>query len=180
MNWSYVLENNAQQFPDKDAIIFGDRRLTYKQMEARVNALAKGLQQLGLKKGDVVAVLLLNCSEYFEITFAVNKLGGIWLPMNFRLAGAEVSYILNHSEAKMLISEKEFEPIIRGIQNDITGVQKFIAVGPEIPSGWESYDRLVEANKGAKVDHAMVELDDLHRLMYTSGTTAHPKGVMIT
>lgn len=75
MNWSYVLENNAQQFPDKDAIIFGDRRLTYKQMEARVNALAKGLQQLGLKKGDVVAVLLLNCSEYFEITFAVNKLG---------------------------------------------------------------------------------------------------------
>ncbi|MBM4331377.1 MAG: long-chain fatty acid--CoA ligase [Deltaproteobacteria bacterium] len=180
MNWSYVLEENARKFPNKEAVIFEDRRLTYKRMEERVDALAKGLQQLGLKKGDTVAILILNCLEYFEITFAVNKLGGVWLPLNFRLAGAEVSYILNHSEAKMLICEKEFEPIIRGIQNDITGVQKFIAVGPEIPSGWESYDRLVEANKGAKVDHAMVELDDLHRLMYTSGTTAHPKGVMIT
>ncbi|MBP1723361.1 MAG: long-chain fatty acid--CoA ligase [Deltaproteobacteria bacterium] len=180
MNWSFVLENNAERFPDKEAIIFGDRRLTYRQINKRVDALAKGLQQLGLKKGDVVAVLLLNCSEYFEITFAVNKLGGIWLPLNFRLAGAEVAYIMNHSEAKMLISEMEFEPILRPIEKDISGVKKFIAVGAEIPSGWESYDRLVEANRGAKVDHAMVELDDLHRLMYTSGTTAHPKGVMIT
>ncbi len=180
MNWSYVLERNVEQFPNKEAIVFGERRFTYRQLEERVDALAKGLQQLGLKRGDTVAILLLNCSEYLEITFAVNKLGGVWLPLNYRLAGPEVSYILNHSEAKMLISEMEFEPLIRGIRKDIPGVQKFIAVGKDVPGGWEGYDRLVEANRGAKVPHAMVELDDLHRLMYTSGTTAHPKGVMIT
>ncbi|MCX5908807.1 MAG: AMP-binding protein, partial [Deltaproteobacteria bacterium] len=59
-------------------------------------------------------------------------------------------------------------------------MKKIIAVGKEVPAGWEGYDRMVEAYKGAKVPHAVVELDDLHRLMYTSGTTAHPKGVMIT
>ncbi len=180
MNWSYVLEGNVEKFPDKEAIIFEERRLTYKQLGERVDGLAQGLRQLGLKRGDVVAILLLNCPEYLEVTFAVNKLGGVWLPMNYRLAGPEVTYILNHSEAKMLISEKEFEPLIQGIRKDIPGVQKFIGVGKEVPAGWESYDGLVEGHKGAKVPHALVELDDLHRLMYTSGTTAHPKGVMIT
>ena len=180
MNWSYILEANVARFPSKEAIIFEGRRITYKQLGERVDALAKGLQQLGLRRGDIVAILLLNCSEYFEINFAVNKLGGIWLPLNYRLAGPEVTYILNHSGARMLISEKQFEPLIQEIRKDIPGVQKLIAVGKEVPSGWESYDRLIETNRGAKAEHAQVELEDLHRLMYTSGTTAHPKGVMIT
>jgi fatty-acyl-CoA synthase len=81
---------------------------------------------------------------------------------------------------RMLISEKEFEPLIQGIRKDIPGVVKFIGVGKEAPAGWEIYDGLVEGNKGAKVPHGLVGLDDLHRLVYTSGKTAHPKGVMIT
>ena len=180
MNWSYVLERNVEKFPDKEAVIFGERRLTYKQLGERVDGLAQGLKQFGLRRGDIVAILLLNCSEYLEVTFAVNKLGAVWLPLNYRLAGPEVTYILNHSGAKMLISEKEFEPLMQGIRKDISGVQKFIGVGREVPAGWESYDGLVEDHKGVRVPHALVELDDLHRLMYTSGTTAHPKGVMIT
>lgn len=180
MNWSYVLENNAEKFPNKEAVVFGDRRLTNQELYARVNALAKGLRDLGVQRGDIVAILLLNCSEFIEITFAVNQIGGVWLPINYRLAGPEVSYILNHAGAKMLISEKEFEPLLKGIETEISGVKKIIAVGKETPEGWESYDRLVAANRGVKVPHEQVELDDLHRLMYTSGTTAHPKGVMIT
>jgi acyl-CoA synthetase (AMP-forming)/AMP-acid ligase II len=180
MNWSYVLEGNVEKFPDKEAVIFEGRRLTYKQLGERVDGLAQGLRQLGLRRGEIVAILLLNCSEYLEVTFAVNKLGAVWLPLNYRLAGPEVTYILNHSEAKMLISEKEFETLIQGIRKDIPGVQKLIGVGKEVPAGWVSYDGLVEDHKRVNVPHALVELDDLHRLMYTSGTTAHPKGVMIT
>jgi fatty-acyl-CoA synthase len=180
MNWSYVLEKNAEEFPDKEAIVFGEQRRTYEELQGRVDALAKGLQELGVKRGDIVAILLLNCPEYLEVTFAVNKLGGIWLPLNYRLAGAELAYILNHSEAKMLISEAEFDPVIREVRRDIPEVRQFICMGKKVPPGWESYDLLLEANRGAKIPHATVELDDLHRLMYTSGTTAHPKGVMIT
>ena len=180
MNWSYVLERNAEEFPNKEALVFEDRRYTYKELEKRVNALAQRLQDLGIKKGDVVAILLLNCPEYIEITFAVNKLGAIWLPLNYRLAGAELAYILNHSETTMLISEAEFDAAISGIRKTLPGVKKFLCLGKSVPPGWESYDLLLESNKEAKVTHAVVELDDLHRLMYTSGTTAHPKGVMIT
>ena len=180
MNWSYVLERNVEGFPNKEAIVFGERRFTYKELQARVDALAKGLQKLGIKRGDVVAILLYNCSEYIEITFAVNKLGGIWLPSNYRLAGPELAYILNHSEAKMLISEAEFDPTIREIKKDIPGVKEFVCLGKEVPQGWESYDLLVDGNLGSIVPHAFVDLDDVQRLMYTSGTTAHPKGVMIT
>jgi len=180
MNWSYVLERNVEKFPNREAIIFEGQRLTYKGLQKKVDALAKGLQRLGLKRGDVVAILLYNCSEYIETTFAVNKLGGIWLPLNYRLAGPEVAYILNHAEAKILISEDEFHPIVNGIKEDIPGVKNVIGVGKHVPQGWLSYDDMVKENEGETVPHALVDLEDLQRLMYTSGTTAHPKGVMIT
>ena len=180
MNWSYVLETNAEKFPDKEAVVYGDRRITYRELNGRVNGLAKGLLDLGIGKGDIVAILLFNCPECIEITFAVNKIGAVWLPLNFRLVGAELSYILNNAEAKALISENDFSKTIQEINKEIPTVNKYIAVGEEGPGDWERYDELVEKNFGAEVDHADVELDDLHRLVYTSGTTAHPKGVMLT
>jgi len=180
MNWSYVLQANAEKFPDKEAIVYEDRRITYRELNDRVNRLAKGLLDLGIRKGDIVAILLYNCSEYIEITFAANKIGAVWLPLNFRLAGAELSYILNNAEAKMLISEKDFGETIEKIKTQIPGVTKYIAVGEECPKGWERYDELVKKDLGADVGHVVVELDDLHRLIYTSGTTAHPKGVMLS
>ncbi len=180
MNWSYVLERNAEKFPSKEAIVVGEQRWSYQELQGRVNALAKGLQELGVRKGDIVAILLYNCSEFIEITFAVNKLGAVWLPLNYRLAGAEITYVLNHSEAKMLISEPEFDPVIRQIRKDIPGVKKSICLGKEALQGWESYDSILETYRGETVPHALVDLEDFHRLLYTSGTTAHPKGVMIT
>ena len=122
MNWSYVLETNVEKFPDKEAIVYEDRRITYRELNDRVNGLAKGLLDLGIGKGDIVAILLYNCSEYIEITFAANKIGAVWLPLNFRLAGAELSYILTNAEAKMLISEKDFAETVEKIRREIPGV----------------------------------------------------------
>jgi fatty-acyl-CoA synthase len=180
MNWSYVVETNAEKFPDKEAILYQERRIPYRELNDRVNGLAKGLLDLGIGKGDIVAILLYNCSEYIEITFAANKIGAVWLPLNFRLAGPELSYILDNAKAKVLISEKDFGETTEKIRTQIPGLTHYIAVGEECPKGWDRYDELVEKNLGADVGHAAVELDDLHRLMYTSGTTAHPKGVMLT
>ena len=179
-NWSYVLERNAERYPDKEAIIFQDTRLTYKEVNERVNSLARGLLDLGIKKGDVVALLLYNCAEFLEITFAVNKVGAIWLPLNWRLVGEELSYILNDAQAKMLISEKQFAEVIGAIKKDVPLVKGYVGVGKDVPEGWKGYDEIVSANPGSVVPHEPVELEDLSRLMYTSGTTAHPKGTMIT
>jgi len=180
INWSYILERNAEKFPDKEAVIFQDRRLTYKEINERVNSLAKGLLDLGIRKGDIVAILLFNCSEFLEITFAVNQVGAIWLPLNFRLAGEELSYILNDAQAKMLFSQKEFREVIGAIKKDVPLVKEYVGVGEDVPENWKSYDEIVKTNLGSVVPHESVEVDDLSRLMYTSGTTAHPKGVMLT
>ncbi len=180
MNWSYVLQRNVDLYPEKYALVYEDKRFTYRELNNRVNALAKGFMDLGIRRGDIIAILLYNCSEYMEITFAANKIGAVWLPLNFRLAAPELSYILNNSEAKMLISEKDFSEPIEKIRKEIPTVANYIAVGEEFPENWAQYEELITNNLGAQVEHAVVELDDLHRLMYTSGTTAHPKGVMIT
>ena len=105
MNWSYFIGENARKYPDKDAIIFHDRHFAYREFNSRINAMAKGLLDLGIKKGDIVAFLLLNCPEFIELSIAVNRIGAIWLPINFRLAGEEIAYILNNGEVKLIISE---------------------------------------------------------------------------
>ena len=92
MNWSHVLSRNAADAPDADAVIFGDRRLTYRQLERRAHALARGLLDLGVGRGDVVAILLYNCLEYIELTFGVNQIGAVWLPPRILVQRSGVSY----------------------------------------------------------------------------------------
>ena len=180
MNWSHVLKYNAERYPDKECIIGLGKRFTYMELDKRVDSLAQGLMNMGLGKGDIIGILLYNCCEYMEITFAVNRIGAVWLPLNFRLAGAEFDYILNHAEAQALITEPEFMPVISSIRDRLPMVKHLFLLGRDIPQGWLSYEDLITKNQGANPPHAEVGLDDLHRLMYTSGTTAHPKGVMLT
>jgi len=180
MNWSSILKRNADKYPDKHSVIGLGKRLTYRELYERSNSLARGLRDLGLRKGDIVGVLLYNCCEYIEITFAINQIGAVWLPLNFRLAGEEFQYILENAEAKALITEQEFAPVISSLKSNLPDLKHVLVLGSDYPEGWLDYADLIERNLGATVPHAEVGLDDLHRLMYTSGTTAHPKGVMLT
>lgn len=180
MNWSHILRGIADQYPDKECLIGLDKRFTYREVHERSNALAQGLKNLGLVQNDVIAILLYNCCEYIEITFGVNQIGAVWLPMNFRLAGDEFCYILEHSEAKAIITEPEFVPIISGFSKDLPQLKHLIVIDPEDTKTLIDYADLISQNLGARPPHAEVGQDDLHRLMYTSGTTAYPKGVMLT
>jgi acyl-CoA synthetase (AMP-forming)/AMP-acid ligase II len=180
MNWSSVLKRNAETYSDKDSVIGLGKRLTYRELYERSNSLARGLRDLGLGKGDIVGILLYNCCEYIEITFAINQIGAVWLPLNFRLAGAEFQYILENAGAKALITEQEFAPVISSIKSNLPALKHVMVLGSNHPEDWLDYADLVSQNLGAKMPHAEVGLDDLHRLMYTSGTTARPKGVMLT
>ncbi len=180
MNWSYILEQNAEKYPDKECLIGLGKRYTYGQLEERVNSLAQGLMDLGLGKGDIIAILLYNCCEYLEISFAVNRIGAAWLPLNFRLAGEEFHYILENADARALITEPEFVPVISSLGGSLPELKHMLVLGSDLPDNWLRYEDLIERNLGARPPRADVGIDDLHRLMFTSGTTAYPKGVMLT
>lgn len=180
MNWSYVLKQNAEKYPAKECLIGLGKRMTYRQLDERVDSLAQGLMDLGLGRGDIVAILLYNCCEYMEITFAVNRIGAAWLPLNFRLAGEEFHYILENAGAKGLITEPEFVPVVSSIRERLPELKNYLLLGAYVPKDWIGYEDFIDRNRGSNPPHADVGLDDLHRLVYTSGTTAHPKGVMLT
>ncbi len=180
INWSCILEHNAEWFPEKEAIIFNDRRLTYSEVKKRVDSLAQGLLEMGIEPGSTVAILLYNCSEFLEITFAVNRIGAFWLPLNFRLTPKDFEFILEHSDSRAILTEAAFTEAISSIKDNLPKLDKFVLVGEGAAEGWLSYDEIIKKHWGADPEHYEVKLDDIHRLMYTSGTTARPKGVMLT
>lgn len=180
INFSSVVNKWAQENPSKEVIVYENTRITYKELNDRVNALAQGLLSLGIEHGDRVGILLYNCSEFFEIMFAVNRIGAIFLPLNFRLAADELAYILENAGAKALISEDDFRNEIGSIRRNLPALQHYVSLSVTEDESWKPYQKLIDSNLGAQVINAHVELDDLHRLMYTSGTTSRPKGVKIS
>ena len=175
-NLASVLAHHADRFGERPCLRWGDETITYAELDRRSAATAAGLAKLGLRRGDVVALLLYNCPEFLEAMFAVSRIGAVFMPINWRLAGDEVAYIASHAGARCVISEPELAPLAEAARPRLDGAQ-FVAVGAP-PAGWSPFASLRET--GATVPIAPVEGDDLHRLMYTSGTTARPKGVMIT
>ena len=175
-NLASVLAHHADRFGERPCLRWGDETITYAELDRRSAATATGLAKLGIRRGDVVALLLYNCPEFLEAMFAVSRIGAVFMPINWRLAGEEVAYIASHAGARCVISEPELAPLAEAARPRLDGAQ-FVAVGAP-PAGWTPFASLRET--GATVPIAPVEGDDLHRLMYTSGTTARPKGVMIT
>jgi fatty-acyl-CoA synthase len=178
MSWLGVLEHHAVRTPDKPLAVHGDDVVTYGAMVDRAAAVAAGLHERGVGAGDVVGLLSYNCTEILTTIFAANHLGAIAMPINWRLAAAEVRYILEHSQARALVCDGELLDLandaIDGLQGDLVG----IAIAADPGGGWQRFGDL-EATP-TRVARAAVAADDLHRLMYTSGTTGRPKGVMIT
>lgn len=178
-NSAATLDRNADRWPDREAVTQGARRLTNAGLLGRVQALAASLRDLDVGRGSVVAILLNNCPEFLEATLAVNRLGATWLPLNWRLAPDEWEYILGHAGASVLVSEPEFAAGVDGVAPRLGELRHRVAVGgPQ--EGWLAYEPLLEGGRGQAVEVADVAEDDVQRLMYTSGTTARPKGVMLT
>jgi fatty-acyl-CoA synthase len=178
-NLSLLVERRADREPDREMIVFGERRITNLEVERRVNAVAVGLREQGVGRGDVVALLTYNCPEFLESIFAISKLGAAFLPLNYRLAAPELQYILDHAGAVGIISEPEFCEVIDGIAESLPALRFRILID-EGRADWATYEPLIEAHLGATVPDAEMGHDDLQRLMYTSGTTSRPKGVCIS
>ncbi len=178
MNWFAVLAHHATRTPDKAMTVFREETITYGEMAMRAEALAGGLRERGVGPGHVVGLLSYNRPEFLETIFAANHLGAIAMPINWRLAPPEVRYILEHSEARALVCDESLIDLANGATKGIEGSLVRASVSPSAPGGWISLADL-RADPSGEV-HVRAEADDVHRLMYTSGTTGRPKGVMLT
>ena len=158
------------------AVHFGERAITYEELDERSDRLASGLQIAGFAKGDRVAVMMVNRPEWIEIFFALAKLGGVLVPVNHLLREREVEHILQDSGANWVITEKRFWELFEGIRTVGDG-RTYVVMDTEadLALGYESV--VASAHGGVAVD---VDASDLFLLQYTSGTTGRPKGAMHT
>jgi fatty-acyl-CoA synthase len=178
VNWCNVLAHHAGRAPDTVLTYFEGEAITYGEMAQRVSALAGGLAGRGLGPGDVVAILSYNCPEFLEALFAANHLGAIAMPINWRLAAAEVRYILEHSGARAIVCDDALLGLADEAAEGLPGDLLRVSIAPVDRPGWTTVGDLRSSSPG--VAAAGAAGDDIHRLMYTSGTTGRPKGVMLT
>lgn len=165
--------------PEKDAVICGNTRFNYRELGERVNRLSNALSSLGIRRGDRVAILALNCHRYLELYYALPQLGAAVVPINFRLPPSEVKYIIDHSEAVAVCVDSALAPVIEAIRNDLASVKHYISISDQSLEGYLHYETLL-AGASPDFDPPEVSEDDLLGLFYTSGTTSEPKGVMLT
>lgn len=178
LSWFAVLEHHAIRAPEKVIAFFDGERVTYREMADRAAGLAAGMSERGVGRDQVVGLLSYNCVEYLEAVFAASYLGAIAMPINWRLAAPEVRYILEHSEARALVCDGALVDLANEATAGIEPSLLRVCVPPAERAGWVGLaDLRVIADPAVR---AHVDADDVHRLMYTSGTTGRPKGVMIT
>ena len=172
-----------QQFSHRTAVICGSERFTYAEFANRAARLGSALKEAGVRPGDRVAFLSLNCHRLLEAYYGVLEAGGILLPLNVRLASHELAYILNDSGAKVLFLEKEFLPLVDDLRRELSTVESFYLLDAAAEEHWLSprnYEDLLAAASPFHADIMEIDEDAVAELFYTSGTSANPKGVMLT
>ena len=174
-----VLRVNATLYPDKEGAADLYRSLTFKQWNERCNRLANGLLDRGLKKGDRLAILAYNCLEWLEIYGACAKAGLVAVPIMFRLTPSEYSYIVNNAECAAFIAEKPFIKDLDEAKDDLDlpANRYFFFGDKEAPAGYTHLED-VFASGAASEPPVQVDHQDTWIIMYTSGTTGRPKGVV--
>jgi len=167
VNLSSFIQFHALQTPDRVALIYGDQRVSYAALFQRIGRLAAFLVERGVGPDTVIACVMKNSAAFIELAIAVSHLGGVFLPINFRLAQEEIGYIVAHSDARLVFADSEFGAQVAGL-NGVTLLDE---------AAQHDGRRLV-ATVPEKPPMATRAPEDLFRLMYTSGTTDRPKGVM--
>jgi acyl-CoA synthetase (AMP-forming)/AMP-acid ligase II len=175
-----VLEINAKYTPDATAIIHGDRRISWKEFNTRVNKLANALTALGIRKGDKCAILFHNRPEFLEANFAAQKIGAVPVPVNFRYVAKEIEYLLDNSDAVVLIFEEE---VLQEAETAIKNSKKLkhvICCGKNVPEKMLDYEKLIASHSAREPKVKLDEEKDVAIICYTGGTTGTPKGVVLT
>ena len=177
MNTVNLLTIPAAIVPAHRMTAFGDRRQTYEETVTRVLRLARALGALGITTGDRVAILDTNSPRYVEAYFAVSTLGGVFVPLNYRAKADELAYMMTTAGARVLIVGERYVSLVAGMRHRLPCVTHVVAL--ESAPGMVSFEELIARADGEAAE-ADVNEEDVNILMYTSGTTGRPKGVMLT
>ena len=165
-------------YPDREALVDGNLRLTYAQFFERCDRWSAALQRLGVRPGDRVAYIAPNTHAQLESFYAVPQIGAMLVPINYRLTADDFAYIITHSGASVVCAHEDYLAAVDAIRGQLTGVGHFVALEGSAP-GWLDYEQLV-ASSSPSFDTPPIDENDVITINYTSGTTARPKGVMMT
>ena len=179
MDIGQILTRAARRHGERPAWITGDTRVSFRQAERRVNRLAHALRGLGLHSGDRVAMLMPNCAEGFETMLAPMKAGLAVVPMNMRLHPDEHAYMIEDSGARAVVYGEEFREHLAGVRGRLKHVERFVCVGHGAPGDLE-FERLIADAPSEDPPEIPIEPGAMAWLFYTSGTTGHPKGAILT
>lgn len=165
-------------YPDREAVVDGELRFTYRQFIDRCDRASKALQTLGIVKGDRVALISPNTHTNLEMYYAAPQYGAVIVPINYRLTADDFVYLINHSGTKAVCAHPDYFSAIDGVRSQLPNVEHYIALEGS-RDGWLEYGTLIER---ATADYRREDIaeTDLLSVNYTSGTTSRPKGVMIT
>ncbi len=174
------LRRQAEERPQKVAIICNEDRLTFSELNDQANRLACWLKERGLKKGDRAVVLLPNCAEFATVYFALMKMGVVAVILDFRLSPPEVSPLIDETEAKVLITHSKQKSFALRMRKEKEGLKEVIIIGEEKrEEGLERYEEILSDGEAPEPGVSLREEDEALYL-YTSGTTGRPKGVILT
>jgi fatty-acyl-CoA synthase len=181
-----MLRNSSHAVPGKEALVSGEIRMTYKELDEQADAFGRSLQELGIKKGDRIAIYMENCAELAVAFYGSQRMGAIVAWMNAGYREVEVSFILRNSAAKAIVlfaesSGYEYLGMIQGMRSSLPELTHIIAVGGKGQPGVFDFQEMIDRGAGLTHDFPSIDVHkDLSMLIYTSGTTGVPKGAMIS
>lgn len=174
MNLNENLRKSAGKFPDRCALTFENENITYQELNGQIDCVAYHLASNGIRKGDKVALILGNCSEFIISYYGILRAGGVVVPINPIYSKDEISYILSNSETKAVITHSFLENLIVSLKKEIQSIEMMVYVGSN--GTWE---QLMGSNN-KEYEYPLVIEQDLAVILYTSGTTGKPKGAMLS